>query len=177
MAKKTAKRKASRKKTAKRKTSPRLDPNAVEIAVELLLLHNSLHRVQEELAAGLGKTPASVQPLIDEARRRLALAAGFDKVEELGRAVKRLNSLYQHSITGKNWQTALASQKELNRLLSLGSNSGPSASTPDGDDPPGNHDEVAAYLRPAIDPGGSLPVEELARLAANEIAELRAARA
>ncbi len=63
--------------------------------------------------------PAAVTGVIAEARRRLTLAAEYNRDELLGTALTRLNDLYGRSIGKQDLAKALAVQKEINRLASL----------------------------------------------------------
>lgn len=144
----------------------------VEEAVLLLVRHRDAAAVRARLAErGLEATIAAAT--LAEARRRLTLAAGADRVEELGRSIQRLNDLYERS-----WDaiasdehpapaafTAAANiQKELNRLLDLyrpGDMRGEHTSQEAAD-----LALIRDYLTPLALGDESLPTTELVRLAA-----------
>jgi hypothetical protein len=67
----------------------------------------------------LGLAEPDARAAYAEARRRVVLAAEYHPDEELGRAITRLNDLYARSLKIQDTKTALAVQRELNRLLML----------------------------------------------------------
>jgi len=67
----------------------------------------------------LGLSARRTDELIDQAAARVQAAAAFDRDAQLGRAITRLDDLYQRSLTVQDVKTALAAQRELNRLLRL----------------------------------------------------------
>lgn len=76
----------------------------------------------EELAAGaakLGIPPADVPDAIAEARKRITIAADYDRDLEVGTAIIRLNDLYNRSIRDGDNRTALQAVKGLAKLLDL----------------------------------------------------------
>ncbi len=148
----------------------------VETAVLLLVRHRDAATVRARLIEH-GLAAAIAEETVAEARRRLTIAAGADRVEELGRAIQRLNDLYERS-----WRTiaedptpaaaaftsAANIQKELNRLLDL---------YRPGDLPGNTISEESSELqliRDYLEPLGlgdpSLPVSELVRLAVCSLA-------
>jgi len=118
--------------------------------------------------------------VIAEARKRLTLAAEYNRDEMLGTALTRLNDLYSRCIrtagegSGPNLAKALDVQREINRLTglyrpaSLGSYAVPGQ--------PGEAAEelaaVGEHLFPLALAGDNYPLREHARLAAQRIAEL-----
>ena len=133
--------------------------------------------------AKLAVDPSQVKAVIAEARKRLTLAAEYNRDELLGTALTRLNDLYSRCIragtdgAGPNLAKALDVQRELNRLTGLyrqpslaGLDEGSSEAA----------DELAAvgeYLLPLALTSESYPMREHARLAAQRIAELEAVAA
>jgi hypothetical protein len=75
--------------------------------------------------AKLNVDPAEVQGIIAEARKKLTLAAEYNRNEMLGTALTRLNDIYARCIragaegSGPNLAKALDVQKEINRLAGL----------------------------------------------------------
>jgi hypothetical protein len=136
--------------------------------------------------AKLEVDPANVKAVIAEARKRLTLAAEYNRDELLGTALTRLNDLYSRCIRagvdgegkaiGPNLAKALDVQREINRLtglyrppsLSLDSGSGEAAE---------ELEAVGEYLLPLALTSESYPLREHARLAAQRISELEAAGA
>ena len=75
--------------------------------------------------AKLDVDPSLVKDVIAEARKRLTLAAEYNRDELLGTALTRLNDLYSRCIragadgNGPNLAKALDVQREINRLAGL----------------------------------------------------------
>lgn len=115
-----------------------------------------------------GVESESAGEAVQAARDRIVKSAEFDRDEKLGTAIRRLEDLYSKSIVGpnKDVRTALQAQKELNRLLSLG---GPGGDGGDGGDAVGRLDLIASYLLPLELTDARYPIEEHARVAAEEI--------
>lgn len=115
----------------------------------------------------LGMTQAQAAKAIDEARRRIKIAAEYDRDEQIAIAFSRLNTLYSASCE-IDPKTALAAQKELNKLLAL--YSGPTAEAAQaGTGGTAAADElarVAAHLLPLNLAPAEYPISEHARLAA-----------
>lgn len=64
--------------------------------------------------------PGDIDHLIEVANAELAKeAAELDAEIELGKAVARLNHLYQQTIKVQDFKTALQIQKEINKVLQL----------------------------------------------------------
>lgn len=175
----------AKKKTAKPKAATRKRPPArpavpaeiVDQTIALLLALESHNEVTKALTSEkMGLTAKAAEAAIAEAQRRLALVAGFDRTKELGRAISRLNNLYRRSLQIQDCKTALGVQRELNRLLALGSaapiGAGVHADDPDAPDPPDDAGRAAAHLRRAY-PAENLPLDELARMAAAELIDTR----
>ena len=87
----------------------------------LLWMANGLSGADLEAAvqAKLDVDPARVKPVIAEARKRLTLAAEYNRDEILGTAMTRLNDLYRRCVAAQNDAKALDVQKEINRLAGL----------------------------------------------------------
>lgn len=120
-----------------------------------------------------GLTPAGAREAVKEARRRLQLAAEYNRDEALGTAIQRLNTLYAAAVQEKDTRSAIAAQKEINRLLDL-------TRTADADAIAGGDGEAAAilaavvaHLAPLDLAADDTPPDELARLAVAEILKLK----
>lgn len=129
--------------------------------------------------AKLDVDPSQVKDVIAEARKRLTLAADYNRDELFGTALTRLNDLYTRCIRtgpdndGPNLAKALDVQREINRLLGLHkttSNAGAAA----GGEESGELEAVAEHLLPLALTSAAYPLREHARLAAARIAELEA---
>lgn len=67
----------------------------------------------------LKATPNEAEAAWTEAAKRITLAADYHRDKEIGTAYVRLNDLYRRSLQIQDAKTALATQKELNKLLDL----------------------------------------------------------
>ncbi|MBI5725031.1 MAG: hypothetical protein HZA50_13805 [Planctomycetes bacterium] len=127
--------------------------------------------------AKLDVDPSQVGSVIAEARKRLTLAAEYNRDELLGTALTRLNDLYSRCIRTQNEAKALDVQREINRLTGLYRQYGlPAAGQGDSE----ASDELAAvgeYLLPLRLTSENYPLREHARLAARRIAEMDAGAA
>ncbi len=178
--KKAAKKKATRRKKKASTPPPETavaDPQLAEQAVLLLVRHRDAGTARRQLIAE-GVDPGTAEATVADARRRLTLAAGYDRVEELGRAIQRLNDLFELARAGLDQAplgpsaasiTSCANiQKEINRLLDL---------YRPGELPAGELSEESAelrlvrdYLEPFNLGDPELPVSELVRLAVGQLA-------
>jgi len=73
-------------------------------------------------AACIGKLdvpPDQVAGVIASARRKLTLAADYNRDEQIGTAVTRLNDIYARAIRSQDIKTGLVAQKEINKLMDL----------------------------------------------------------
>jgi hypothetical protein len=127
--------------------------------------------------------PANVKAVIAEARKRLTLAADYNRDELLGTALTRLNDLYSRCIRaggdgiGPNLAKALDVQREINRLTGLYRPPSLAAMDPGGGEAGEELEAVGEYLLPLSLTSESYPMREHARLAAQRISELEAAAA
>jgi hypothetical protein len=86
---------------------------------KLVLLIVSLADRTKVAAAAIEKLdikPAEVHVAISEAYERIRAAAKWTAEESLGEAIVRLNDLYERSLRVQDCKTALATQRELNKL-------------------------------------------------------------
>ncbi len=167
---------------------------ADEIVTQLC---NGLSAAQLARLAEAGKcsySPEEFRAQLPAARRKLTLAAQYDRDEELGRAISRLEELYRRAMTRvaiepgmllPDLRAALLAQKELNRLLGL------RGADPSAPDPEKNQSEKArkrdqnaesifdavdAHLEPlGLSSDEKDHYSDLIRLAGSEIRRLRKA--
>lgn len=155
----------------------------------------SVSQIERLIAAGrVGFSLEDFRKHLSEARQKLTLAAQYDRDEELGRAISRLEELYRRAmarVTLKpgdlkpDLRAALLAQKELNRLLGLWGAEGPAAEVPEAlPENARKRDENAELIFDAVDawiePLGLSGDEkdqysDLIRLAGAEIRRLRKA--
>jgi hypothetical protein len=167
--KKATRKKAGRKKAAKKRAPRKPKPPAIQPAeldrlILVLASGASVHAATQIAIEKCSLSPAVAAVHVEEAAKRIALAASVDRMTELGTAYTRLNLLFQSSLNQGENGVALSAQRELNKLLSL-------YRTPDdGPDPEETHsadlDAVRQHLEPLDLAAAGTPVEELARIAA-----------
>jgi hypothetical protein len=133
--------------------------------------------------AKLEVDPTQVKAVIAEARKRLTLAAEYNRDELLGTALTRLNDLYSRCIRaggegiGPNLAKALDVQREINRLTGLYRQPSLAGMDAGGGEAVEELEAVGEYLLPLALTSESYPMREHARLAAQRISELEAAAA
>lgn len=149
--------------------------------VTLTLIDGATAEAAEAFAVGRGLKPDTAAALVADCRRRITVAADYNRVEQVGLAVRRFNDLYGKAAKGgKDVRAAIAAQKELNKLLGLyapaplqAGADGPAGAAAADDDPDANRrrlELVAGYLLPlALAPADQYPIEEHARLAAEYV--------
>jgi len=120
--------------------------------------------------------------VLAEARKRIQLTAEYNRDEQLGLAIKRLNRIIELSLPEENdssWgdgadpQTAIRAQIELNKLLKLHEVQAGSTGDPD-DDLGENKSEQLTRVRDHLQPlfselDDDYPIDELARIAADQL--------
>jgi hypothetical protein len=117
----------------------------------------------------LGIPPEEVAGIIAQARRKLTLAADYNRDEQIGTAFTRLNDLYARAIRAQDIKTGLIAQKELNKLLDLYRVTPEHAAESTGDDAGPDRSELAAirgHLIPLGLAAADYPLREHARIAA-----------
>ena len=121
-------------------------------------------------AERLGMTAETVVDAIAEAKRAITLAADYNRDEQIGIAFARINNIYSIS-ADSDLKTALAAQKELNKLLSLysGSASPDAGNAAGGNEAAQELERVAQHLHPLKLAKPDYPISGHARLAAAKI--------
>ena len=154
----TRKKPAARKRPAKRTATPPVSPEILDQTITLLLTLESTHQVHAALTGDkLALTADLAASAIDAAREAFARLAGFDRTREMGQV--------------QDCKTALAAQRELHKLLALGSTPLAAAHK---QDTAANEPELAReHLARALPAHANLPLDELARLAAAAIIDAR----
>jgi len=113
---------AARRRPARKKAAPKPPPIGEAVLGRVILLLASLQdraAVAEACRSKLEIPDGQVDATIEEARRQITLAADYHRNQELGRAITRLNDCYERSLKIQDVKTALAAQKEINKLLDL----------------------------------------------------------
>ena len=96
-----------------------LDDTLVGRTVLMLVSGVGPSDARAALIEKLGRSPEEADAMITQARRRIAVATSYDVVLEIGTAYLRLNDIYTRALKSQDTRTALAAQREINRLLSL----------------------------------------------------------
>jgi hypothetical protein len=123
-------------------------------------------RVKKELVKTA--TPKQAEKAIAEAGKRIAIAANFDRAEQVGISIRRLHDLFTASVTLEDVKTALAAQKELNKLMDLYAGAKIESGKPAADNSDAERElaTVVAHLAPMDIAKEGTPAGELARIAA-----------
>jgi len=91
----------------------------VDTLIVLLAAGQSRQQVEEAAVSKLGMTADAARASVAEAVRRIKLAAEFNPDEELGQSLTRLRQLYKQAVATQDTKTALAVNREMNRLMML----------------------------------------------------------
>lgn len=154
----------------------RPDENAAIGKVVLLMVKGvSGDNLTKICMSRLGMEQHEADEVIANARRKLTRAADYNRDEQLGTAVARLNEIFASAFQGEDPKTALAAQKELNKLLDLYNQppAGPEGAE-GGSESDGELAAIAAHLLPLTLAADDYPLREHARIAAEEIRKGRA---
>ena len=174
------KRKPTKAPTAKRQRAARIDrerearlsSDKKHVSIALSLIIQGLSKVQiiDCLTANRTIDEAKANALIGEAVLKVRLASEWERDEQAGLMMIRLNEIYAEARGGGLLKEALAAQKELNRVLGLHKSAGATEGGQGGAEAQGELDAARGYLEPlALAPEGT-PVSELARLAVAKLA-------
>ena len=145
----------------------------------LLLMVSGLSHADLTAAciSNLEVPPKEVAGIIARARRKLTLAADYNRDEQIGTAVTRLNDIYARAIRVQDIKTGLVAQKELNKLLDLYRMTPEHAADgADGEEAGPDGTELAAirgHLLPLGLAAADYPLREHARIAAELVRDYR----
>jgi len=119
-------------------------------------------------AIKLGVNPKRWGMVLAECRRKISLAANYNRDEKLALSISRLEYQYAQAVALKDGKLGIQAQRELNKLLGLYHAQPAAAEGPEG---AVSQDDalVRGYLAPLVEGGEELPLPELARLAAQRI--------
>jgi uncharacterized protein with PIN domain len=157
---------------AKRKPKPMAPapPAIAEAVVERVVAKLVTIRSRAEVFTAcledldLALEPDQARAAIDEAQRRIRLAAACDLDAELGASKTRLVELFEKAMTAGELRIALQVQREINRLLALyGRDSADSTAGDGGSDALADLAAARAHLAPLVAAGDDEPLEEIAR--------------
>jgi len=173
-----AKKKTATRKKTRRPATPdpaklaKTYPTELEELILFLVLGRSEASAIEQAVKELGVRRTDAAALVGLAGDRIAIAADFDRRREVGQAVRRINHLYTTAADQDDVKSALASQKELNRLLDLYPNDAVGETdeiTAERADLLKTIETIAAHLLPLELAPADYPIEEHARIAAEKI--------
>ena len=156
---------------AKEQRADNLAPDVLDKVLLLVITGLPTDTVIATAAAKFGLDPEQAQAAVKMAQRRITLAADFNRVEEIGRAVSRLNAIYAACCV-TDPPTALSAQRELNKLLDL---YGRGVGKPPADTATANTasnaelEAIRSHLLPLELAPETYPLQEHARLAAEAI--------
>ena len=147
-------------------------PNFHKVII-LLVTSRDRELVQQVCVEKLGLSEADARAAIEQALQEITLAADFDRREQIGKAVIRLEDIYEKSMRVQEQKNALATQKEISKLLGLY----PVADQDTADTQEENSvlDEIREYLLPLELGKPEVSTLELVRLATYRIYELMGA--
>ena len=148
---------------------------AVELdkVIRMLISGVSEEAVRHACVENFGLDHAEAAKLVVEGRQQITLAADYHRDEELGTAIARLKDLYSRSIAASEVKTALAAQKELNRLLKLYDAPHEPSGEIETAEVRADHQAAFDHLVPLDLAGPDAPLAEHARLAVAKILELQ----
>lgn len=154
------------------------EQTAMDKIVLLMVSGMSQADLENACVMKLAIEPHKVADAITAARRRLTLAAEYNRDEQLGTAITRMNDIYGRAIRAADIKTALTAQREINKLMDLYREAVGSSGASDAED--NAIDEVRNELvaiRDHLLPLGlaaeGYPLREHARIAADLIRDHR----
>jgi hypothetical protein len=150
------------------------DPKVLDKVTLLLVSGLSDNAATDACVDKLGVDPQDAVDAVAEARQRITIAADYHRDEQLGTAILRLQDLYVRAIKVQDVKTALAAQKELNKLLRLYAGATADGTGPDAAEATADLLAIRAHLS-GLDLGSpETPTVELVRLAAALVLQARA---
>jgi len=105
--------------SARRRDEPQEATEGALDKIILLLVSGVGRSTITEAVGKLGLAGDAAATAIAEAQTRIAIAARWDRNEQMGTALVRLNDCYRRALGSEDAKTALAVQREINRLLTL----------------------------------------------------------
>lgn len=161
-------------------TSDASGQSVLEKIVLLMVSGMSQADLENACVMKLAIEPERVASAVAEARRRLTRAADYNRDEQLGTAITRMNDLYARAVRTGDLKTALTAQREINKLMDLYREATGARDEDDEDaDQEGAEAELAAIRRHLLPLGlaaESYPLREHARIAADLIRDQKPTR-
>jgi len=154
-----------------------MDESTIERVLLWMISGLSGADLENAVIAKLNVDPAQAKGVIAYARKRLTLAADYNRDELLGTALTRLNDLYARCMrvggdSGPNFAKALDVQKEINRLAGLYRGAAVGGLGEQGQSESDQElQAIADYLLPLGLASIDYPIREHARLAAQAVRE------
>lgn len=122
--------------------------NHTETALQLATAGATLADIQKKLTTD-GASKADALAALNNVLTYYKTLANFNPEVEMGRAYSRLNLIFLNGVKVQDFKTAIAAQKELNRLLGLyGKNNQPTPAQP----PIYDIDELLSLPEPRPEP-------------------------
>ena len=151
------------------------DENLVDKIVLLMVSGLSKKELTDACVLKFAIAPEEVDEFIKQARTKITRTAEYNRDEELGISITRMNDIYGRAIKGQDIKTALMAQKELNKLMELNKDveSG-SQEQSEQENRLGHQEEleaIAGHLLPLELADADYPLREHARIASERIRE------
>jgi hypothetical protein len=145
------------------------DTELVDKLVLMLVSGVTVEAVEHAAVTKLNVDAAKAKRLVKRAQTAITRAAEYAHDEELGTSYLRLNDLYTRAIKASDVKTALAAQRELNRLLDLYEGSAADVPEAADADTSAELELIRQHLLPLALAPESYPLHEHARIAADRL--------
>ena len=142
-----------------------MTPAQIDQIALMLIAGAAVADIRQAAIGKMGALPDDADKAIAEARRKIVVAADYNRDEQIAIAFARLNALYGASAS-IDPKTALAAQREINKLLSLYTGPATPATGGDSSEAAKALELVRAHLEPLELAPAAYPIAEHARLAA-----------
>ena len=100
-------------------SEPTIAPETLDKIQSLLISGLARAAVAEACRERLGLADEAVEPAIAAARRRIQLAADYDRDEEIGRTLGRCEDLYRRALAVQDTKSALAAERQRAKVLGI----------------------------------------------------------
>ncbi len=146
-----------------------MKPDQLDQLALLLINGRTVEHAESVCLRQFKMSRAEAKSAVIDARQKITAAADFNRHEQFGLAVTRVNDLYMRAVDSGDVKDALSAQKELNRMMGLYDRKAACEGEPD---PIGSGSATATlnlirgHLLPLGLASEDYPIEEHARLAA-----------